>query len=262
VHDRSETYARCTRALQEDRERPGAEAIFDQALTNALAAIVARRWPGEEMRGRQVKSAAACLEVVEQHGAEIEAGTFELEDLDPPPRGFVLGDEPAPTIVRVAVLREAIEITQPPRHARVHEPQPLGEEHIDALSVLNVDASLQVSFADFDLDEFEQRVGLADSVEIARARQYLDLLSLEELERREAVDYIGDYTEVDDDERIEPADCPVCGLQALVPSGFDSYVGEFAWGTCVACSYAKSYEVADFEGRDEAIDRAVNDPRS
>lgn len=262
MHDRGEDYARCTRALEQDRERPGAEAIFDQALTNGLAAIVSRRWPGEEMRGRQVKPASECLDVIEEHGTATDDGVYELEDLDPPPPGFVLGDEPTPTIVRAAVLRDGIRITQPPRHARAHEPQPLRTEHVAALRMLNVDASLQVSFEDFDLEELEQRVALADSVELARARRYLELLDPEEMERREGIDYVGDYTEVDDDERIEPADCPACGLQALIPSGFDSYLGEFAWGTCVACSYTKAYEVADFEGRDEKIERAVNDPRA
>jgi len=45
VHDRALDYARCTQALREDRERPGFAGIFDEALPNALAAIVAR-WPG------------------------------------------------------------------------------------------------------------------------------------------------------------------------------------------------------------------------
>jgi hypothetical protein len=49
VHDRADEYGRCTRALQEDRTRPDSEGIFDQALTNALAAVVAQRWPTKEM---------------------------------------------------------------------------------------------------------------------------------------------------------------------------------------------------------------------
>jgi hypothetical protein len=214
------------------------------------------------MQGRKVKSAAACLDVVERRAAQIEAGIYELEDLDPPEQGFVLGDEPSPTVVRVGVLREGLAITQPPRHARVHEVRPLGNEHVEALGLLNVDASLRVAFDEFDLDEFEQRVALTDSVELARARRYFELLSVDEMERREALDYVDDYTDVEEDERVEPADCPACGLQALVPAGFDSYLGEHAWGTCVACSYTKAFEVADLEGRDDQLDRAVNDPRA
>ncbi|MFK0223293.1 hypothetical protein ACIQWN_34550 [Streptomyces vinaceus] len=41
---RAETYARCTAQLLADRTVPGAEAIFDQGLSNGLAAIVADQW--------------------------------------------------------------------------------------------------------------------------------------------------------------------------------------------------------------------------
>ena len=68
MHDRALDYARCTQALREDRERPGFAGIFDEALTNALAAIVAARWPGTEMRGSRVKSASELLDVIEEHG--------------------------------------------------------------------------------------------------------------------------------------------------------------------------------------------------
>src|SRR5206468_8712504 len=131
-------------------------------------------------------------------------------------------------------------------------------EHVEALAALNVDDSLCVSFTDFDLEEYEEQVALRNAAETARARAYVDLLGVsDEWDRREAADFVGEFTEIEDHERIEPVDCPVCGLQALVPSGYDSYGREIAWGTCAACSYTKSYDVADFEGRDEAIDEAV-----
>jgi hypothetical protein len=53
---------------------------------------------------------------------------------------------------------------------------------------------------------------------------------------------------------------PSAGLEALIESARDCYLDELPAGTCAACSYAKSLDVADLEGRDEAIDRAVNDP--
>ncbi len=262
MHDRAQEYGRCTRALLEDQERPGNEAIFDQALTNALTAIVAQRWPGDEVGGGRVKSAGRLLDEVAARGVEIESGVVELPDLAPP-QGLVLGDEPTPTVVNVTVLREAIGITQRPRHARLEPREPLRSEHVDALAGLNVDASLRVSFSEFDLEEHEEQVALRDATESARARGYLRLLEVsEEWDRREAVDFVGEFTEIEDDEQIEPAECPVCGLQALVPWGYDSYGREIAWGTCVACSYTKSFEVADLEARDEAIDQAVNDPNT
>lgn len=263
MHDRADEYGRCTRALQEDPARPGNEAIFDQALTNGLAAIVARRWPGEEMGGDRVKSASQLLDVITARGTRVEEGVFELPDLAPPPGGFVLGDEPTPTVVSVTSLREAIRITQRPRHARLVPREALREEHVETLAALNVDDSLGVSFSDFDLEEYEEQVALRDAAETSRARAYLDLLGVsEELDRRELIDFVGEFTEIEDHERIEPVDCPVCGLEALVPSGYDSYGRRIAWGTCVACSYTKSYDVADLEARDEAIDEAVNDPNS
>ncbi len=41
-NERARQYAVCTYALRNDRASDGAEAIYDQALTNGLAAIVAR----------------------------------------------------------------------------------------------------------------------------------------------------------------------------------------------------------------------------
>jgi hypothetical protein len=101
------------------REQPGNEAIFDQALTNGLAAIVERRWAGEETAGNRVKSASQLLDVITARGRGVEDGVVELPDLDPPPEGFVFGGDPTPTRVKTASLREAIRITQRPRHARL-----------------------------------------------------------------------------------------------------------------------------------------------
>ena len=66
MHDRRSEYARCTRALVEDRERDGTSGIFDAALTNGLAAIVATRWRGQEADARgRMKSASALIDVIE-----------------------------------------------------------------------------------------------------------------------------------------------------------------------------------------------------
>ena len=108
MHDRALDYARCTQALREDRERPGFAGIFDEALTNALAAIVAARWPGTEMRGSRVKSASELLDVIEEHGEETEVGVFELSDPHGPQGQELFGRRigPVRTTVRVGVFRE------------------------------------------------------------------------------------------------------------------------------------------------------------
>ncbi|MEU9059172.1 hypothetical protein AB0D13_09915 [Streptomyces sp. NPDC048430] len=58
-------YARCAAILGADHSAAGAAAVFDQALSNGLAAIVERAWPGEEWkREGLLKSAAELLDVV------------------------------------------------------------------------------------------------------------------------------------------------------------------------------------------------------
>ncbi|MGY5078984.1 hypothetical protein ACWIGX_18090 [Streptomyces nigrescens] len=61
---RAEQYGRLAAVLEKDREVPGAAAIFDQALSCGLAAIVAHQWPGEELKKNgAVKSARFLIEV-------------------------------------------------------------------------------------------------------------------------------------------------------------------------------------------------------
>jgi hypothetical protein len=267
MHDRRSEYARCTRALVEDGERDGTSGIFDAALTNGLAAIVATRWLGQEADARgRMKSASALIDVIEAQSGVQANGVYELPDLDPPrPGGDVFGPPlgPSPTVIDPTVLREAIRRTQVIRHARAEPARPLEEEHVNALVALNADSALRVSLErGEDVDEYEERVLLADAFERARARAYLDLLSVDEMERRTSVDYEEEYLEIEDEDRNNtPHECPVCGVIALIERELDSYVGEYPAGTCVACSYVKSFDIADFEGRDEAIRRAVEDPR-
>lgn len=76
----------------------------------------------------------------------------------------------------------------------------------------------------------------------ARAHAYLEMLSIDELERRAKVDHEEEYLEMEDGERYRSAHaCPVCGLEALIESRRDGYLDEFPAGTCAACSYEKSF---------------------
>jgi hypothetical protein len=267
MHDRRDEYGRCTRALVADRDREGAAGIFATALTNGLAAIVADRWPGEEASGgRWMKAASSLLDVVEEKVQPAPAGIYVLEDLDPPPAVDVFGPslEPTPTRIDVAPLREGLQRADVIRHGREENAQPLEQRHIDALAALNDDATLRclLTYVE-DADGHEERVTLADAVERARARDYFDRLSIDEVERRASVDYEDEYLEIDDGERYNIAhERPVCGLEALIEDRRDSYVDEFPAGTCAACSYVKSVEIADLEGRDEAIQRRIDDPRA
>lgn len=264
MHDRRDEYRRCTRSLVADRGRDGAAGIFDTALSNGLAAIVVARWAGQEAERRGwIRSASALLDVIEANAEPAANGNYELADLEPPPDTDVFGAPlgPTPTRIDPEVLRDAIRRTQTIRHARAKEAEPLEERHIDALVALNSDVALRVSLEYEDIDEYEERVRLADAIERARARTYVDMLSLDELERRSGVDYEEEYVEIEDGERYRTAhECPVCGLEALIESARDGYLGQFPAGTCAVCSYVKSFDIADLEGRDEAIDRAINRP--
>lgn len=262
MHDRPSEYARCTRALVADCERDGASGIFDAALTNGLAAIVATRWPGQEANEHgRLKSAGTLLGVIEAESEAGSDGVYELADLNPPSsERDVFGSplDPSPTRIDVAVLRDALKRTQVIRHARAEPADPLEKEHVDALVALNKDSALRVSLEGEGVDEYEERILLEDAVERARARAYLD-----EVDRREAVDYEEEYLEVDHQDRCNtPHECPVCGITALIERELDSYVDEYPAGTCVACSYVKSFAIADFEGMNEKIRRAADDPRS
>lgn len=81
---------------------------------------------------------------------------------------------------------------------------------------LNDVAAVHVSFGE-DLEEWEERVTVADAIESRRARAYLELLSSEDREHRKTTGYLEQYTELGNDAWIDPIACPVCGLDALVP---------------------------------------------
>ncbi|GAA2171255.1 hypothetical protein [Actinomadura napierensis] len=81
---RAAQYARCTHALggiPVTEVTDGAEGVFDQALTNGLAAIVAHDWPGEETTGTgRVLPAAGLLTVIERHGETASDGIVRVPD--------------------------------------------------------------------------------------------------------------------------------------------------------------------------------------
>ena len=83
---RAREFAACAYVLRRDPSAGGAEALFDQALTNGLALIVAHSWPGEESNGKGfMLPASGLLEVIEVHGIPAADGvTRILHDLTKP----------------------------------------------------------------------------------------------------------------------------------------------------------------------------------
>lgn len=266
---RARQYALCTIAVGYDRVTDGVEGVFDQALTNGLAAIVAHTWPGKERNGTFMLPAAKLLDVIQDLGDAVETGAVHVPH---DPRGpkykpdLVWDEEPIPnfTTVRVAALRAAIRATQAIRHARdtgQHTTAALTDEHIAALEELDYHPALGTV-----MDELRNRdetsVAAADAAEQERATAYLNLLEAEELQRREAVDYharyaTGGYKDIDP---TTVEDCPVCGNVSLVAAYRENVLGEIGIGQCVVCSYQRTAAVAEDMAVNVQIERAVSRP--
>lgn len=253
--NRAREYARCTAVLLEDRRLPGAEAAFDQALTNGLAAIVAHQWPGHELHpSGQVKSAARLLDVISEkaRAALIPNGAFVI---------LLMPEDAVPSeqvLIHVATLQTGINETQPVRHARGHGN--LAHQHVEALRLLNDHPAL--CSLDEQLGEGEwAREQVRDRYRWAEAEEYLALIGDEEAQRRSTM--AGEYLPAKPKHRLtDPGlhECPVCGYEALRAHGFDDFGMGVAYGMCLVCSYQRSYAVAVDQGRDERIYMMVNAP--
>jgi hypothetical protein len=260
---RARQYAVCTYALGYDRVTDGAEGIFDQALTNGLAAIVAHSWPGAEHDGRRMLSASKLLDVIEHHGKRTGAGVVRVLH-DPEGTEWIslpFADEPAPnfTAVHVETLRDALEATQAIRHARISDEEParaILREHVDALGELDHHPAL-FALSDEMIDRAEITAEKLDARERARAAAYYHTLGDDERERRRDLDFLSLYDRQGHAPRREIELCPVCGTFALICEEFESLLDAIGIGTCVVCSYARSRDVADQLARDEHVRRMM-----
>lgn len=230
---RAEEYGRCVTVLDVDFQVPGAAAIFDQALTNGLAAIVARTWPGQETEKRRngdhrLKAASQLLKIIAEECDEAREGIRVVPDA---------ADEPE-IAVDVATLNDALEQTQRVRHARgVGE---LEERHVVALLELDDHSCLrQVSEEKREADWVKNEI--QDRYERLRAQDYLELIGEEEADRRSAL--AADHLPAHPDDLIDGmglADCPVCGRETLTVRGLDDFGVGYGPGTCLVCSYVRS----------------------
>ncbi|WAL96911.1 hypothetical protein [Streptomyces sp. Je 1-369] len=234
---RAEEYGKCAAVLDVDLKVPGAAAIFDQALTNGLAAIVAQTWPGEEAEKRKngehrLKSAAQLLQVITRRCDEAGEGIRLLPD-----------EVGAPgTPVDTDTLRDALEQTQRVRHAR--GAGELEARHVTALLALDDHSALgQVSDERRESDWVRDEI--QDRYEQQRSYDYMQLIGDDEADRRMSV--VGDYGPVHPDDLIDDKrlmDCPVCQRETLVVTGLDDFGAGYGPGTCVVCSYARSIHAA------------------
>ena len=259
-HERARQYALCTIALRYDRLGAGAEGVFDQALTNGLAAIVAHSWPGRESnQRRRVLSASDLLKVIEERGKAAADGVVRvLHDPAGPEYGTGLFADLFPnfTSVRVSVLRAAISATQIIRHARDTSQDTsaaLTEDHVEALVDLDYHPALRAIAPRMQTD-YELGVEAVDRAAQHRAAEYLDLLDGEEYQRRAAIDYDARYR----DEETGVEECPVCNNVSLVASAWDGLLAEVGIGQCVVCGYIRAAMVAEEIASERQYRRALD----
>lgn len=208
---RARTYAVCAVKLDEDHT-DAAEGTFDAALTNALVAIVADEWPGEERwkpddPKSKTKPASALLILIRERAEE---GSHLVKRADEPDV-FLIRDPhadedngevaessaeeasvmdifsgPKPelphleTQVDVGTLLDAVlNVTQPVRHAREDggaaegEPRVLERRHVEALLALDDHPSL-LSLDMEREDRYEDSAQQQDAREMKQAGQTLE----------------------------------------------------------------------------------------
>lgn len=261
---RARQYAVCTYALSHDRVADGAEAIFDQALSNGLAAVVAHLWPGEEMTrgGGQALPASALLKVIKRHGRDAGGGVIRVlhePDLPEFEEHPTLGEFENFTTVDVPAFREALRVTQAIRHARAtgKRGQMLTERHVDALAKLDYHPAL-FAISDELIERSQAGISARDATERARAAAYYRALDDEERERREAIDYETAHTWETKRDRSIVEQCPVCDTLALVAPDLDPVIQEIGIGFCFVCSYRRTPELAEELAYQLDIERSID----
>lgn len=263
---RARQYCLCTYAIAYDRVTDGAEGVFDQAVTNGLAAIVAHNWPEQlKFDDGRVKSARLLLAVIETLGDP--GGSPQVfrvrDDQSNEPAGRAsatdAGCDPLFTAVDIATLRDAITATQELRHARdidATSESALTAEHIEALKALDCHPALRV-LTDEQRDRYYVRTQDDDLIEQDRAQRYLGALDPMEIERRASITYMQDYRSESDGEVDQ---CPVCDNLSLVAAGRDGMLATVSYGHCMVCSYERRPEIAEASAIDQRIRHLVDRP--
>ncbi|GFH78528.1 hypothetical protein Sgou_31980 [Streptomyces gougerotii] len=289
---RARTYAVCAVKLDEDHT-DAAEGTFDAALTNALVAIVAKEWDGEEKKGGRkgktfTKPASELLELIRQKAHEtpevvkrvldepdvflVRGSHAEERDLaveeHPAAEASVAGTfsgSPAPkpygTRVDVGTLLDALKVTQPVRHAREDkdetegEPRALERRHVEALLALDAHPSL-VALAMEQENRYENSAQQQDAREREQASQTLQRIGEEEADRRAAAaaDLHSGPTP-DDPGALELQECPVCWHEAFSPDGQDELCMQVGHGECLVCHYRRSPAIANALAREREWER-------
>ncbi|WP_262705575.1 MULTISPECIES: hypothetical protein [Streptomyces] len=287
-HRRARTYAVCAVKLDEDHT-DAAEGTFDAALTNALVAIVASEWPGKEGKPF-TKPASKLLELIREKAdkeprvvqrAPDENDVFLIRDPHadddapdaeeaPATRGSLTDSifslqwpavQPLETRVHVGTLLDALDVTQPVRHAREEgdeadeEPRLLERRHVEALLALDSHPSLWALDLERE-DRYEDSAQKQDEREREQAGQTLRRIGEEEADRRAvaAVDLHTGPTP-DDPSALELQECPVCGYEAFSSDSGDELGMQVGTGECLVCHYRRTPAIANAIAREMEWER-------
>lgn len=223
-------YAEGALTLRDGHLIPGAEGLFNQALTNGLLVIAAANHLLPPA-GERLPAARGLITLL--------AGVVDAKIL---------------TALDQAVLR-----TDAARHGR-STGATLTRPDVDALVELDRDPALGGSLMDVEVDRDWVRARAADGAEQDRAGEYLALLERElgeeEIERRaEAASGIG--APAPGDVGDGPQQCPVCQQETLAVTDTDDFGHGIGAGLCAVCSYWRGPDIVYWLGFDAEMDRLV-----
>ncbi|WP_406490484.1 hypothetical protein OHB06_51745 [Streptomyces sp. NBC_01604] len=231
----------------------GREGIFDQALSNGLAVIVASEWPGDEAdRKGRVLSASALLKVIEGHIPATD-GIVLIPDKHPAPeipQGNMntIFQAPRPSLhtrIDVRTLHHGIEVSQTARHGR--GVGGLQQRHIEALLALDGHESLGV-MGEEQQDRVRETALREDTASRDQAARYLERIGEDEAVRRaEHVENPNAYHPKRNPDGHDLDTCPVCGHETFCVEGLAPIFGRVGYGQCLVCTYTRTPDVAEDE---------------
>jgi hypothetical protein len=266
-------------ATPEDSFAPalaGREAIFDQALSNGLSAIVAHEWPGEDLYKKNGKtlSASDLLKVIAAHvpqdaatGVHVIRDPADIQEQrehgpeaasEPIPKGtegsIFQFERPAlpalDTRVDVRVLEDSLGASQPARHGGGEGC--LQRRHIAALLALDDHISLR-NVEEAHADRGWDRARNEDRRSASQAVALLALIGDDEAgHRAEAAENPNAYHPKHNPDGHAFDSCPVCGHDTFCVQGLGIW-GDVGFGQCAVCSYIRSPQTADDEGFREHV---------
>jgi hypothetical protein len=219
-------YVQAVVLLEQDLSFPGAEGVFEHALTNGLLAIAAAEHPDLVTRSfmPSASSLAHSLALVHE--------------------------------VRASDLWAAVQRTGAPRHGR-GPGGVLTRTDLCALEDLDNHPVLRGLHSEL-LDAHWARIEVADRYERDRASSYLRLLDEDEIIHRAQVAIVALTPLVEPGEDIVwPQECPICDHEAMNHEGGDDFGYGYTGGTCLVCSYRRSDDVAYQAGAMAELNRQL-----